>query len=124
MIIKTFLLLIFLSLFQPEQPPGTVKVRYEAKSTNWYAEIEYLDADGELQTDLVLGMPSGGWARTFYIEPGPWSFAAVGIKAHNRGVSCRVTIDGVLIQKDRDVGKNPMSNCSGQIKIAVPQESI
>ena len=118
MLIKTFFLIMLLSLFQPEPPPGTVEVYYEVNSTNWYAEIEYIDPDGELHTDLIMGMPRYGWAKTFYMEPGPWSFAAVGIKAHSRGTSCRVTIDGVLIQKDRDIGEDPMSNCSGPVKFA------
>lgn len=114
-IVILMLLAMSLGMAQSDPPPGTVEVVYSANSTNWYTEIEYTDENGDLEQLLIFDF-SGSWQKTIYVKPGPWAFAAVGITSGSGGMSCKLYVDGELVQKNRDIGHKPLANCSGTIR--------
>jgi hypothetical protein len=108
------LLAILLSvLLQGE--PNTVEVTYTASSTNRFVNVEYLDEHNVLHRIILMGTNTRG-SKTFQMTPGRWSVAAIGVSTYQGGVSCSLTINGVVVQKDRDTSRDPLSNCSGQVK--------
>lgn len=107
------LLIVLTGLFQA---PETVEVVYHAASTSRYLEVEYLDEDAELQRLFIIENDGGTWSKTINMVPGRWAFAALGVKTVHGGVSCSLTVNGELVQKDRDTGRLPLSNCSGPVK--------